>query len=256
VDAEGLAPRAADWQQHPPKLIYTTPSHQYPLGSVLSLPRRLALLAQARACGALVIEDDYDSEFRHGGPPLAAMQGLLPDAPVLYLGTFSKTLFPALRIGFMVLPSNLVEPLERRLAASAPRGRAAEQLALAEFLRSGQFATHLGRMRRLYRQRRDALRSALQQHFGADAAVLGGSAGMHLALGLEPAISDLAVSAQALQHGIVAHALSAHAVPGSGPVHNGLMLGYAQVPAEAMDAAVQRLAGIVSGMKQAAEPIP
>ena len=260
VDAGGLAPSATDWQQHPPKLIYTTPSHQYPLGSVLSLPRRLALLAQAQACGALVIEDDYDSEFRYDGPPLAAMQGLRPDAPVLYLGTFSKTLFPALRIGFMVVPQNLVAPLERRLAPSAPRGRATDQLALAEFLRSGQFATHLGRMRRLYRQRRDALLSALVQHFGPGVAVVGGSVGMHLALGLDAAVSDVAVSAQALQHGIVAHALSAHRVNGSGPVWNGLMLGYAQVPAEEMEAAVRKLAGIVSHIvqasKQALAPIP
>ena len=247
VDADGIAPSAADWQQHPPKLIYTTPSHQYPLGSVLSLPRRLALLAQARACGALVIEDDYDSEFRHDGPPPAAMQGLLPHAPVLYLGTFSKTLFPALRIGFMVVPQHLVAPLEQLLAASVPQGRAADQLALAEFLRSGQFATHLGRMRRLYRQRRDALRSALVRHFGPDVAVVGGSAGMHLALRLDAAISDVLVSAQALQHGIVAHALSSHAVGGShnGPVWNGLMLGYAQVPADQMDAVVKKLARIV-----------
>nr|WP_315246544.1 PLP-dependent aminotransferase family protein [uncultured Albidiferax sp.] len=249
VDADGMAPSAADWQQQPPKLIYTTPSHQYPLGSVLSLPRRLALLAQAQACGALVIEDDYDSEFRFDGPPLAAMQGLLPGAPVLYLGTFSKTLFPALRIGFMVAPQQLVAPLEQLLASSVPQGRAADQLALAEFLRSGQFTTHLRRMRRLYRQRRDALRSALVRHFGPGVAVLGGSAGMHLALRLDAPISDVRVSAQALQHGIVAHALSTHAVgtDGShgGPVWNGLMLGYAQVPAELMDAAVEKLARIV-----------
>nr|WP_315188161.1 PLP-dependent aminotransferase family protein [uncultured Albidiferax sp.] len=249
VDTDGMAPSAADWQQHPPKLIYTTPSHQYPLGSVLSLPRRLALLAQAQACGALVIEDDYDSEFRHDGPPLAAMQGLLPVAPVLYLGTFSKTLFPALRIGFMVVPQQLVAALEPVLAASVPQGRAADQLALAAFLRSGQFATHLRRMRRLYRQRRDALRSALLRHFGPDVAVVGGSAGMHLALRLDGAISDVRVSAQALQHGIVAHALSSHAVGNNGghggPVWNGLMLGYAQVPAEHMDAAVEKLARIV-----------
>lgn len=245
VDTEGMAPGAADWRQHPPKLIYTTPSHQYPLGSVLSLPRRLALIEQAQASGTLLIEDDYDSEFRHDGPPLAAMQGLAPEAPVLYLGTFSKTMFPALRIGFMVVPQNLVVPLERLVTQSVPRGRAAEQLALAEFLRSGQFATHLRRMRRLYRQRRDALRNALELHLGDISAVHGGSAGMHLALVLDNAISDVAVSSQALQKGLVAHPLSAHAVAGSGPVWNGLMLGYAQVPVEQMEAAVMKLAAVV-----------
>ncbi|MCX7276949.1 MAG: PLP-dependent aminotransferase family protein [Burkholderiales bacterium] len=244
VDTDGMAPSAADWRQHAPKLVYATPSHQYPLGSVLSLARRLALIEQAQTAGALLIEDDYDSEFRHDGPPLAAMQGLQPDAPVLYLGTFSKTMFPALRIGFMVVPQNLVEPLQRLVTQSVPRGRAADQLALAEFLRSGQFATHLRRMRRLYRQRRDALRSALQRQLGDVASVHGGSAGMHLALVLDAAISDVTVSTQALQKGIVAHPLSAHSV-GGGPVWNGLMLGYAQVPVEQMEAAVKKLAAIV-----------
>ncbi len=111
VDAEGMAPTTRDWQQHPPKLIYVTPSHQYPTGSVLSLERRLALIAQARKAAALIIEDDYDSEFRHDGPPLACLQGLAPDAPVLYLGTFSKTMFPGLRIGFVVVPASLAPPM-------------------------------------------------------------------------------------------------------------------------------------------------
>jgi GntR family transcriptional regulator/MocR family aminotransferase len=164
---------------------------------------------------------------------------------VLYLGTFSKTMFPALRIGFMVVPQNLVAALQRLVTQAVPRGRAAEQLALAEFLRSGQFATHLRRMRRLYRQRRDALHAALEQHLGDVAQVHGGSAGMHLALVLDAAISDVAVSKQALQKGLVAHPLSAHAVGGNGPVWNGLMLGYAQVPVEQMEAAVKKLAAVV-----------
>ncbi len=245
VDFDGIAPSAADWRDHPPKLIYVTPSHQYPLGSVLSLSRRMALIEQAKAAGALIIEDDYDSEFRHDGPPLAAMQGLLRDAPVLYLGTFSKTMFPALRIGFMVVPSCLAAPLARLLAQAAPRGRAADQLALAEFLRSGQFAAHLRRMRRLYRQRRDALGMALERHLGTLGGVHGASAGMHLALSLDQAVPDSAVSARALEQGIVAHPLSRHAVSSTGPVCNGLLLGYAQVPAQDMAPAVKKLAAIV-----------
>eukprot|EP01034_Spumella_vulgaris_P034667 gene34667-42757_t len=163
VDEDGIAPTPQDWRGRPPRLIYTTPSHQYPMGGVLTLERRLALIAHARAAGALIIEDDYDSEFRHDGPPLSAMQGLAPDAPVLYLGTFSKTMFPALRIGFLVVPPALSEPLAEMRGQSAARGRVAEQLALAEFLRSGQFALHLRRMRRLYRQRRDVLVASLQR---------------------------------------------------------------------------------------------
>lgn len=245
VDIDGIAPTAADWRDHPPKLIYTTPSHQYPLGSVLSLARRIALIEHAKAAGALIIEDDYDSEFRHDGPPLAAMQGLVPDAPVLYLGTFSKTMFPALRIGFIVVPANLVAPLARLVAQALPRGRAADQLALAAFLRSGQFATHLRRMRRLYRQRRDALASALERHIGTMGTACGGSAGMHLTLALDPAISDVAVSAQALRQGIVAHALSVHLAEKTEQAWSGLVLGYAQVPAQQIDGAVKQLAAIL-----------
>jgi GntR family transcriptional regulator/MocR family aminotransferase len=245
IDDDGIAPAADDWLLRPPRLIYVTPSHQYPVGSVLSLRRRLALIEAARNAGALIIEDDYDSEFRHDGAPLSSMQGLAPDAPVVYLGTFSKTMFPSLRIGFVVVPPALAEAFGQMRAQSSARGRVAEQLALAEFLRSGQFALHLRRMRRLYRQRRDALVAALERHLGSVAAVHGGSAGMHLALRFnDAAIDDVAVSAQALEHGIVVNALSRHDTQGESG-WKGLMLGYAQVPAEQMEGLVKQLAAIV-----------
>ncbi|MCV2352208.1 PLP-dependent aminotransferase family protein [Paucibacter sp. Y2R2-4] len=265
VDAQGLAPRPQDWRQQRPKLIYVTPSHQYPSGAVMGLERRLALIAQARQTGALIIEDDYDSEFRYDGPPLAAMQGLGPDlkpevlrklefggsevetisdTPVIYLGTFSKTLFPGLRIAFMVVPAPLVSPLHKLLARSAPRGRAADQLALAEFLSEGHFGLHLRRMRRLYRERRDALVQALQAQLGDVATVQGASAGMHLALCFRPelGLDDQAMSAQALQQGIVAPALSQHLTGRRGGGWSGLMLGYAQVPQAQIEPLVRRLA--------------
>ncbi len=245
VDGEGIAPTAHDWLLRPPRLIYATPSHQYPTGSVLSLRRRLALIEAARTVGTLIIEDDYDSEFRHAGPPLPAMQGLVPDAPVLYLGTFSKTMFPSLRIGFVVVPAALAAPLAQMRAQSSARGRVAEQLALAEFLQSGQFARHLRRMRRLYRQRRDALVAALEQHLGTIASVQGGSAGMHLVLRFKQhGLDDAAISAQIRAQGIIAHALSSHAICGESD-WKGLMLGYAQVPAEQMDALVRQLAAVL-----------
>ncbi|WP_138512928.1 PLP-dependent aminotransferase family protein [Rhodoferax bucti] len=246
VDDEGMAPTAADWQRHPPKLIYVTPSHQYPTGSVLSLPRRLDLIAHARAAQALIIEDDYDSEFRHDGPPLSCMQGLEADAPVLYLGTFSKTMFPALRLGFVVVPAVWVAPLSAMLSRTAPRGRAADQLALAEFMQSGQFSLHLRRMRRLYRQRRDALVAALEQQLGDVAAVHGGSAGIHLALRLrDPHADDAAMSQQLRALGIVAPALSTQAVGQRVQPWRGFLLGYAQVQVEQMPALVATLAGVV-----------
>jgi GntR family transcriptional regulator/MocR family aminotransferase len=254
VDDDGIAPIAQDWLLRPPRLIYTTPSHQYPVGSVLSLRRRLALIEAARGAGALIIEDDYDSEFRHDGAPLSAMQGLAPDAPVAYLGTFSKTMFPSLRLGFVVVPAVLAEPFAQMRAQSFARGRVAEQLALAEFLRSGQFALHLRRMRRLYRQRRDALVAALQKHMGSVATVHGASAGMHLSLRFNDArIDDVAVSQQAQEHGIAVNALSRHDTQGESG-WKGLMLGYAQVPAEQMEGLVEQLAAVVHLAAYAASP--
>jgi GntR family transcriptional regulator/MocR family aminotransferase len=256
VDEDGIAPTAQDWRRRPPRLIYTTPSHQYPMGGVLTLERRLSLIAHAREAGALIIEDDYDSEFRHDGPPLSAMQGLAPDAPVLYLGTFSKTMFPALRIGFLVAPPGLAGPLAAMRRQSTARGRVAEQLALAEFLRSGQFALHLRRMRRLYRQRRDVLAASLQRHLGAIAEVHGASAGMHLALRFtDAALDDADISARLAQEGIVAHTLGMHGTAERGQAWNGLMLGYAQIPAELMDGFVRRLAAVVHLAAYEARPV-
>ncbi len=241
-DADGIAPEPGDWERYTPRLIYATPSHQYPTGAVLSLERRLALIEGARRCNALIIEDDYDSEFRHDGPPLSAMQGLAPDAPVIYLGTFSKTMFPALRIGFMVVPASLLPNLQVLLARANPRGRNADQLALAEYLQSGQFALHLRRMRRLYKQRRDALVAALERHLGQVGTVLGGSAGMHLALRLDDSTADdRAICERALARGVVVYSLSSHAI-GRDSGWRGFVLGYAQVPAEQMERLVKLLA--------------
>ncbi|MFZ4876183.1 PLP-dependent aminotransferase family protein [Janthinobacterium sp. Mn2066] len=245
VDADGMASSDNDWIATPPRLIYTTPSHQYPTGSVLSPARRMVLLERARAAGALILEDDYDSEFRHGGPPLAAMQGLVNDAPVVYLGTFSKTMFPALRIAFIVVPAMLATVFAQMQAQCAVRGRAAEQLALADFLRSGLFARHVRRMRRLYQQRRDALSEALLCHACAGASVHGGAAGMHLALRFDdPACDDLALSRRAARAGIVALALGAHATA-ERPGWNGFLLGYSQVPAENMDGLARQLGALI-----------
>ena len=246
VDADGIVPSASDWLRHTPKLIYVTPSHQYPIGSILSLARRITLIEQAKTHAALIIEDDYDSEFRHDGPPLAAMQGLVPDAPVLYLGTFSKTMFPALRIGYIVVPKHLLFAFNALVEKSTLRGRAADQLCLAKFINSGQFGLHLRRMRRLYRQRRDALVAALAHYLPDQVSIHGDSAGMHLALRFHSnLLDDVSISAQALTSGIVAPALSAYSVGSRAHGWRGLILGYAQVPVEKIAPLVQKLAAIV-----------
>lgn len=126
VDGEGMC--IANGVAEPPRLIFTSPSHQYPLGSVMSAARRLALVEYAHRHGAWIVEDDYDSEFRHSGEPIPAMLGMVPDAPVVYLGTFSKTLFPALRIGFMVMPSALADAAQEAIGALLRGGHRAGQL--------------------------------------------------------------------------------------------------------------------------------
>ncbi|QDL53708.1 PLP-dependent aminotransferase family protein [Rhodoferax aquaticus] len=247
VDAEGIAPRAQDWAARPPKLIYVTPAHQYPTGGVLSMQRRVALLTHASQVGALVIEDDYDAEFRHEGPPLPAMQGLTQGAPVLYLGTFSKMLFPALRVGYVVTPPNLAGAVSQLVAHASLRGRTAEQMVLAEFMRSGQLNLHLRRMRRVYRARRNALLTALHQHLDDVCTIHGESAGMHLALCFkDPRTAAAQVSLAALRAGVAAPALSSHATSDGVPAQwNGLVLGYAQVDAAHMQPLVQTLASVI-----------
>jgi GntR family transcriptional regulator/MocR family aminotransferase len=245
VDDEGIAPAANDWQRTPPRLIYTSPSHQYPSGGVLGMRRRLALLDSAARAGALIIEDDYDSEFRHDGPPLPAMQGLGPSAPVIYLGTFSKTMFPAMRTGFMVLPSSLAEAARPALARLPMHGRVPEQRALAAFLSDGQFVQHLRRMRRLYRERRDALLDALDRHVGDTVVVHGAGTGMHLSLRFaDPDWRDDRISDAAHAAGIAVHCMTRHETGLRKTGWTGLLLGYSQVPAMEIDDAVRRLAEI------------
>ena len=240
VDAEGLCASAQDWRRHPPRLVYTTPSHQYPAGSVLSIARRLDLIAQARAHDAWIIEDDYDSEFRHTGEPIGAMQGLVADAPVLYVGTFSKTMFPSLRLGFLVLPERLVTSVRVPLEEMLRGGHRHEQLAMAEFIESGQFSRHLGRMRRLYRDRQQALRLALQKHLKVPHQIEGGYCGLHLTVRLPAQFDDRKIAAEALRHRIAPSALSGFAMQPLA-TDNGLVLGYGNTSAELFEPLVKRL---------------
>jgi len=246
VDSEGMAAPADAWRTRPPKLIYTSPAHQYPTGSVLSVARRLELIAQARQSGAWLIEDDYDGEFRHTGEPIASMQGLVDDAPVLYVGSFSKTMFPALRIGFVVLPRPIAAHTAVALQEMLRGGHRLEQLALAHFIESGEFGRHLGRMRRLYRERQHALRDALTAHF-APSQILGGNCGMHLTLRLPARLSDQTLSEQALAKGLNPRALSGFALQPRAET-NGLVIGYGSTPAEQLAPAVGVLAGLAAKM--------
>jgi GntR family transcriptional regulator / MocR family aminotransferase len=249
VDAAGMAPCEDAWREAPPRLVYLTPSHQYPLGCVLSLERRLALIEHARECGAWVIEDDYDSELRHDGPPLPSIQGLADDTPVIYLGTFSKTLFPALRIGFMVVPREVVGQMETAHRTLVRQGRVAEQAALADFIESGRYARHLRRMRKLYEARRDGLVAAIEKHLAGLITVSADAGGMHLSVRLDAPLEDVAVSEAARSHGLALSPLSAFCLDAPETVrYNGFLLGYAEATPEASDRLMATLAGVVQGM--------
>lgn len=243
VDGHGLAATPEDWREYPPRLVYTTPAHQYPLGAVLPVPRRLQLIAAARAHGAWLVEDDYDSEFRHAGEPVAAMQGLSGDGPVLYVGTFSKTMFPALRLGFLVLPPALLAAAQAPLAAMLRGGHRHEQLAMAHFIDSGQYARHLGRMRRLYRARQQALRAALIHHFDVPHTVEGGHCGMHLTVRLPPAFPDRVIAAAAQAYGMAVSPLSGFSLAPK-EQDNGLVIGYGNTAPELYGSLVGRLAAL------------
>ncbi len=239
VDDEGL-----NWEASPtlpaPRLIYITPSHQYPMGCVMSLPRRRALLAYARAHDSWILEDDYDSEFRYHGPPLAALQGLDDAGRTIYMGTFSKVMYPGLHLAYIVVPDGLAMPLIRLQARLYREGQYPLQAALAEFLGSGQFASHIRKMRSLYWQRQQVLRHSLADALGEAPMWCGGSAGLHLVTLLPEGIDDVQLSQRLLQRRIIAPALSLHY--GGAHARQGLMLGYAGVKEADIETAARILA--------------
>src|SRR5690606_6025687 len=195
------------------------------------------LLAWARQAGAWVIEDDYDSEFRYAGRPLAAMQGLDRDGRVIYVGSFSKVLFPSLRLGYLVAPPALLDAFLAARSVLDSRAPMTAQPALADFIAEGHFAAHLRRMRRLYAARQQALLDAAARHLTGLLTLAPDEAGMHLVAGLAPTLAlrmdDTAAARRAAAAGISVAPLSAFHLgrPGSGPPgRQGLMLGYAAVP--------------------------
>lgn len=244
VDAEGFDIDAGEAAAPDARLVCVAPSHQYPLGVTMSLARRLKLLDWAQRTDGWVLEDDYDSEYRYAGRPLSALQGLDRDGRVVYAGSFSKVMFPSLRIGYLVVPADLAEPFRLARAALDDHPSTIAQPALAAFIEEGHFAAHLRRMRRLYAERRAALAEALTARLGEDVAIAPSEAGMHLLarLGpnLAPGMDDKAVQTRAAEHGVTVSALSAYYAGES--ADRGLLLGFSAVPVGRMDAAVARLA--------------
>lgn len=237
VDSEGMCPDVN--ASTTPRLIFTSPSHQYPCGAVMSARRRLALLDYARQHDAWIIEDDYDSEFRYSGEPIQAMSGMLKQAPVVYLGTFSKTLFPALRVGFVVMPPALAEAAQGIVGSLLRGGHRAEQRALALFIEEGHYARHLAAMRRLYRGRQLQLREALETELTQPCEILGGEGGLHLTVAID-GIDDGAIVEKARQFQQAPAALSRFYL-NAAQARSGLVLGYGNTSASHFGPAIRTL---------------
>ncbi|MGB4059918.1 MAG: PLP-dependent aminotransferase family protein [Burkholderiaceae bacterium] len=229
VDSEGIAPQAHD-HTHPPRLVYVTPSHQYPTGAVMSLARRQALLQAARQHNAWVLEDDYDSEFRFSGPPVSSLQGLDADGRVLYMGTFSKVLYPGLKLGYLVVPEALVAAFKQAHYDLNRPGQMPLQAALAEFIEMGHFAGALRKARQAYAERRRALVAALQPVLGPPNGpwLAGAEQGLHLCLRLPPDTDDRALALQAAQLNLTVRPLSAYCLARTDV--RGLVVGYGYAP--------------------------
>jgi GntR family transcriptional regulator/MocR family aminotransferase len=221
------------------RAVYITPSHQYPMGAAMSATRRMLLLSWAARSGAWIIEDDYDSEYRFGSRPIASLQGMDSDARVIYVGSFSKVMFPALRLGYVVIPKDLVAAFSAARETADIFSSTLYQAALTEFISEGHFARHIRRMRVLYAERRMVLVTEIQTQMGEALEVMGTEAGMHLVTMLPSDINDAAVSRQAAQKGISAMPLSTCCL--RSPARGGLILGYGGANAQQLRDGVRKL---------------
>lgn len=243
VDNDGLIVEAGVRRARDARLAYVTPSHQFPLGVVMSLPRRLALLKWASAAEAWVIEDDYDSEFRYGARPVPCLHGLDVDNRVIYVGTFSKTLFPSLRLGFIVVPLDLRDRLIAARRAIDFQPPVLNQAVLADFIGEGHYERHLRRMRAACRERLDAMTEAASRFCGGVLQVRPVRTGLHAVADLEDGIEDERVAREAMARGVEAMPLSMYSSGRTGA--NGLLLGFAAVRPEDSADGMRRLAASI-----------
>ena len=240
VDQDGLAP-PDDAGPRAPRLVFVSPSSQYPTGVVLSLERRLRLLEQVRRIGAWIIEDDYDNELRQEPHSLGSLFGLDGSRRVLYVGTFSKVMYPGLRLAYLVVPENLVVPFARGNADLYREGRLFEQAAMAEFIDGGHFTRHLRRMRGIYAERRETLREAVAARLGGLAVTHGGQAGLQLLYRFTQPVDDVSLASRALRDGVVLRPLSMYYLDAARRT-SGLNLGFAAVPVDRIESAMTLVA--------------
>jgi GntR family transcriptional regulator/MocR family aminotransferase len=227
------------------RAAFVTPSHQYPLGSTMSASRRLQLLDWAQETGSWIVEDDYDSEYRYDSLPIPSLQGLDTDSRVIYIGTFSKVLFASLRLGYIVIPQDLVERfLAVRFAMDIFPSYLYQEV-LTDFMELGQFGRHIRRMRVLYNERRSALTESIREVFGDRLKVHGSEAGMHVVLDLPQGLLDIEIATRAAKEKLWLWPLSSSywsTIPSQG-----LILGFGSTPANQIPERVRQLRAVIEG---------
>lgn len=237
VDDQGMeVPRS----RHDMRLAYVTPAHQFPVGVSMSLPRRLALLEWARATGALILEDDYDSEYRYSGRPLPALQGLDRHRSVLFVGTFSKVMFPSLRLGYLVVPSDLVDYFAAAKSIATRHAPVLEQAVLADFIVAGHFGRHVRRMREVYAERLSVLLESAREHLAGMMEISSVEAGLQTVGWLGAGMSDVAVAKAAAERGVEVGPLSRYCRGRA--AREGVQMGFAAVDERELRRGVRELA--------------
>ena len=240
VDRDGLDPgRLPDRT----RMVFVTPSHQFPTGAILSLPRRLHLVDWARRMDALVVEDDYDGEYRYEDQSLQSLQGLDTEGRVIYIGTFSRTVFSALRIGYLIVPKPLIPVFTSAKWLSDRHTATLEQETLAEFISSGLYERHLRRVRRRNAARRETLREAIAKYLGDRVEVTGFGAGAHVALWPAARVSETEAIAAAAKLGVAVYGIAPYFL--SAPRRNGFMLGYSRMKEGDIREGVRRLSQVL-----------
>ena len=243
VDCDGIHVQAGINLAPHAQMAYVTPSHQYPLGVTMSLSRRHQLLNWAAHTSSWILEDDYDSEFRYDGPPITALQGLDNQQRVIYCGTFSKVMLPNLRLGYIVLPPDLMDVYTGVKMPLALYSSTLIQEAVAEFMLEGHFVRHIRQMRKQYQARRDALVEAFERHLSGAVALGQVACGMHAVGFLADEFDEATVVHHAHQSGIAATPLSRDYF--AAPKRFGLVLGFADIKAEEIDAYIAKLAAAI-----------
>jgi GntR family transcriptional regulator / MocR family aminotransferase len=240
VDSDGM--RISVLPNSPKSIVYVSPSNQFPLGSVMPVGKRYALLEWAHQSGNYILEDDYDSELRYFGKPIPALQGLDQEGRVVYLGSFSATLFPSIKISYMILPDSLLELARSSMDGYRQTCSKSEQLTLALYMNNGLYQTHIKKLRRLYAQKMQKATDAVRRHLGSGVRILQSTSGVHMLLSVESGLSISELCKRAQAERILITPVTYFAGARDSGESNILMFYYSRIPMEEIEPAIRRLA--------------